>query len=65
MTWMAERPTQPGWYYYRSSTSSTYITMLQVVESGGCLKVVGVDDELVDIEGHPGQWAERLTPPEG
>jgi hypothetical protein len=69
MTWTTEKPSKPGWYWYRSPTDRVQI--IELVEWNNELRAVGVSPDMhLHLETHrmphasDAEWAGPLPPPE-
>lgn len=61
MKWTKEKPTQPGWYWWRDKYSSDIV---HVTEDSGMLVVklgFDIEDFIIDLSG---EWAGPICPPE-
>jgi hypothetical protein len=67
LTWISEKPTKPGWYWYRAQVQPPRLESLQVVLIEQYLgdrllmSLIGSDERLPIPHG---QWAGPLEPPE-
>jgi hypothetical protein len=63
--WTTERPTQPGWYWHKTTNdrSMIFLSILLVydLENGGPL--VAGHEELKPVDQLGGQWAGPIEPP--
>lgn len=59
--WSENRPTQPGWYWYRGLTGEDDPMIVQVDEAGYFQWPDGGFQEVLLTEG---QWAGPIVPPE-
>ena len=65
MTWTPNKPTQPGWYWYRFKGNSSWLEVREILEGGfwstedesGCTEYINVN------ELH-GEWAGPIPEPE-
>jgi len=68
LTWTSEKPTRPGWYWYRVQVHPEHIGITQVVlieqyrDWELLMSVIGTDERLPIPNG---QWAGPLEPPAG
>jgi hypothetical protein len=56
MTWTTEKPTVPGWYWYREIEGEPEI--LSIYKDNGQLLISGIG-----LQEFPGEWAGPLEPP--
>ncbi len=56
MSWTTEKPTVPGWYWYRELEGEAEI--LSVYKDDGQLLISGIG-----LQEFPGEWAGSLEPP--
>jgi hypothetical protein len=56
MTWTTEKPTVPGWYWYREIEGEPEI--LAIYKDNGQLLISGIG-----LQEFPGEWAGPLKPP--
>ncbi len=60
MKWTTEKPTTPGWYWYKGAG---YSTTLYVYTANGGLFVED-HDYTGPVQGYPGEWAGPIPEPE-
>jgi hypothetical protein len=71
MIWTTEKPTQPGWYFWRKPSLSTYPTMVLVQFAPDQRSLyallhnrnTGQEGQLVSLL-ESAQWAGPIEPPE-
>ena len=68
LTWAAEKPTSPGWYWYRPDTEvlPIIVAVQKREDIAGFVKLFALFVESLDmleIENLPGQWAGPLPSP--
>lgn len=62
MIWTAEKPTKPGWYWYRTSEEDKTIYMAMVREFGGHMNAIRSDGRSERVIDMPGEWQGLLEP---
>lgn len=61
LTWTTEKPTKPGWYWWRNN--SCFDPDILKVDVLGDKFVIHRDEDI--LETPHGEWAGPLEPPEG
>jgi hypothetical protein len=62
MNWTTDKPTVPGWYWWRSNTEDP--TMVEVVKCRRVCMVLEPDSNMgVEVPLYVGEWAGPLEPP--
>jgi hypothetical protein len=68
--WTTEKPTKPGWYFYRRDNNTSMLSValmnkeLGVMMTTGCNPLTGIANyNFVPLQGFPGEWAGPLQPP--
>jgi hypothetical protein len=69
LNWTTDKPTKPGWYWYRSKRDRLQI--IELIEWNNELRTIGVSPGMYPhLETHrvpygrEAEWAGPLTPPE-
>jgi hypothetical protein len=64
MTWTSEKPTVPGWYWYRDNAVPSRIVEVST-RSGGALWVTRMQRNGCFVDRLYGQWSGPIEPPGG
>jgi len=64
MTWTTDKPTKPGWYWYRPASDQN-IEVVEIARPHGDLHIymLGHPDLCPPYEQVEGEWAGPLEPP--
>jgi hypothetical protein len=62
MIWTTEKPTKPGWYWYRTSEEEKTLYMANVRELGGHMHAIRSDGRSERVTDMPGEWQGSLEP---
>jgi hypothetical protein len=62
MTWTKDKPTVPGWYWYRNPHGFVWVENID--EKDGELCAVSTAGVMYLVENYPGEWAGPLPLPE-
>ncbi|WP_413935987.1 hypothetical protein [Nitrospira sp. BLG_1] len=62
LVWTRERPTVPGWYWYRDMT--TVPRVVSLIQDGYGLVVYGIEEYCNRLYEVRGEWAGPIPPPE-
>ena len=70
MTWTTEKPTKPGWYWWRQLPTDTEFQIVRVrvddmgLQSDDGKSLIALNDKFYElVENMPGEWAALLEPP--
>ncbi len=66
MIWTREKPTQPGWYWYRTlhHGKPTFVDMVRVYPYGDTFLVRSMEFAGTFIKDFTGEWAGPIEEPE-
>jgi hypothetical protein len=62
MNWTTDKPTKPGWYWYRTSEEDKTLYMVNVRELGGHINAIWSDGRSERVIDMPGEWQGPLEP---
>jgi hypothetical protein len=66
LTWTSEKPTKPGWYWWRRGHADPARLIYHGAEWDRIVDFAGLDEPVTFISGHliEGEWAGPLEPPD-
>jgi hypothetical protein len=62
MNWTADKPTKPGWYWYRGGSDGHTVKVLHFIDDDGDGPYIATSEDLT-LNDLDGEWAGPVEPP--
>ena len=62
MTWTTEKPTKPGWYWYRGECGGHTVKVIHYIDDDGDGPYLATSEDL-NLTDLDGEWAGPVEPP--
>jgi hypothetical protein len=62
LAWTTERPTKPGWYWYRGQFNGNTVKVIHFIDDDGDGPYIVTSDDLA-LNDLDGEWAGPVEPP--
>ena len=62
MIWTTEKPTKPGWYWYRSECDGHTVKVIHYIDDDGDGPYLATSEDLA-LNDLDGEWAGPVEPP--